>query len=281
MIDIHQHINAARARIDATAQRVGVEPFIIYLALGFLAALVFALLVVPSQSTPHPAAPAPLAAASTLKQPVASSATAPAKVAAAPASAPASPMQAELPALTLSPNQVIESGAWQLRVESVQAVQGQDPASLPAQLVGTVVQSTPSASFSGAIPSSIAPFITAGQPARLAYNFDFDAPTAGTYLLTTTLGGKASGKVRLTLDGRADTQVALARKYNAIWTPNAAPVTASSTVNLAAGLHTIKAVLDTKATTAAGAAPVLDFYIKPQAASLPTAMVPMWPAARR
>ena len=275
MIDIHQHINTARARLDAFAQRVGVEPFIIYLALGFLVALVLALLIVPSQSTPHPAAPVPLAAAS----PPAT--TPPANVAAAPASAPSALMQAEIPALTLSPNQAIESGAWQLRVESVQAAQGQDPASLPAQLLGTILQSSPSASFSGAIPSSIAPFITPGQPARLAYNFDFDVPTSGSYLLTTVLGGKASGEVRLTLDDRADTQVSLARKYNAIWTPNAPPVAASSTVNLAAGLHTIKAVLDTTATTDASAAPVLDFYIKPQAASLPKAMVPMWPAARR
>ncbi|SCC95097.1 conserved hypothetical protein [Thiomonas sp. X19] len=281
MSDINNHISAARARLDAFAQRVGVEPFIIYLALAFLVVFVLAAIIVPSQSAPHPAAPAPLAAASPPKQPVASSTTAPAKVAAVPASSPASLMQAELPALTLSPNQVIESGAWQLRVESVQAVQGQDPASLPAQLIGTIIQSSPSASFSGAIPSSIAPFITPGQPARLAYNFDFDVPTSGSYLLTAVLGGKASGEVRLTLDDRADTQVSLARKYNAIWTPNAPPVTASSTVNLAAGLHTIEAILDTKATTDGGAAPVLDFYIKPQAASLPTAMVPMWPAARR
>ncbi|NNM63125.1 MAG: hypothetical protein HKL99_00660 [Burkholderiales bacterium] len=275
MIDIHQHINAARARLDAIAQRLGVEPFVMYLGLAFLITLVLALLIVPSQSTPHPSLPAPLPMASPPKQPAATTG------AAAPASAPASLMQAELPALTLSPNQAVESGAWQLRVETVAAVQGQDPATLPAQLIGTIVQSAPSASFSGAIPSSIAPFITPGQPARLAYSFDFDAPAAGSYLLTAVLGGKASGEVRLTLDDRADTQVSLTRKYNVIWTPDAPPVTISSTVNLAAGLHAIKAVLDTTATTDAGAAPVLDFYIKPQAASLPTAMVPMWPAARR
>ncbi|MHB1692071.1 MAG: hypothetical protein ACYCSR_15785 [Thiomonas sp.] len=280
MIDIHQHISTARTRLDVAAQRLGVEPFVMYVGLAFLITLVFAFLISPSQHTPKHAPPTPLPMSSPPKPPAAK---APTTVAAAPASAPApaSLTQAELPALTLSPNQVIESGAWQLRVESVQAVQGQDPATLPAQLIGTIIQSSPSASFSGAIPSSIAPFITPGQPARLAYNFDFDAPASGSYLLTAVLGGKASGEVRLTLDDRADTQVALARKYNAIWTPNAPAVTTSSTVNLAAGLHSIEAVLDTKATTDAGAAPVLDFYIKPQAASLPTSMVPMWPAARR
>uniref|UniRef100_E6PNK4 Uncharacterized protein n=1 Tax=mine drainage metagenome TaxID=410659 RepID=E6PNK4_9ZZZZ len=275
MSDINNHISSARARLDALAQRVGVEPFIIYLALAFLIIFVLAFIMMPSQSAPHPAAPAPLAAASAPKQP------ATATTAAVAAAAPASLMQAELPALTLSPNQVIESGAWQLRVESVQAVQGQDPASLPAQLIGTIVQSALSASFSGAIPSSIAPFITPGQPARLAYNFDFDVPTSGSYLLTAVLGGKASGEVRLTLDDRADTQSSLTRKYNSIWTPNAPPVTVSSTVNLSAGLHTIEAILDTTATTDASTAPVLDFYIKSQSASLPEAMVPMWPAARR
>ncbi len=278
MIDIHQHFNAARARLDALAQRLGVEPFVIYIGLAFLIIFVLAFIMMPSQSTPHPVAPAHLAAASLPKPPAAK---APTTVAAAPAPAPASLMQAKLPALILSPNQVIESGAWQLRVEAVQAVQGQDPATLPAQLIGTIIQSSPSASFSGAIPSSIAPFITQGQPARLAYNFDFDAPASGSYLLTAVLGGKASGEVRLTLDDRADTQVSLVRKYNAIWTPNAPAVTASSTVNLSAGLHIIKAVLDTTATTDTSAAPVLDFYIKPQSASLPMAMVPMWPTARR
>jgi hypothetical protein len=187
-------------------------------------------------------------------------------------------MQAELPALP-APAALMKSGAWQLTVQTVAAAPGQDPTMLPGQVVGTVVKASPTASFSGAVPGAMAAFITAGKPVRMAYSFDFTAPETGAYLIAVNLSGNASAAARVMLDGRADSLVSLKRNFNALWAATSPAQAGSASVMLAAGLHSIEAVLDTTAATQAAHAPTIDFYIKPATAPMPAAMVPMWPAS--
>ncbi|OYV29926.1 MAG: hypothetical protein B7Z83_12355 [Thiomonas sp. 20-64-5] len=198
--------------------------------------------------------------------------------ASAPAPAPAGAVQAVLPAIAAS-SMPVKSGTWQLTVQTVVAGPGQDPTTLAGQTVGTVINSSPTASFSGAVPTSMANFVTAGKPVRLAYSFDFNAPATGSYLITANLAGNASASVRVMLDGRADALMTLKRAYNHLWSPDAPAQASSASVTLAAGFHSIEAVLDTTAATSATHAPTLDFYIKPATAPMPSAMVPLWPAS--
>ncbi|MDA8260847.1 MAG: hypothetical protein M0Z99_35305 [Betaproteobacteria bacterium] len=289
---------AVAARIDPIAEHLHVSPRLLLAALAFATLLALAglhSLFSLFSSSPHEQAQAPAPA------PVAAPAVAPPKPALArtrqasaatpaqpqpaqpatastPAAAPAGAMQAELPALP-SPASPMKSGAWQLTVQTVAAAPGQDPTMLPGQVVGTVVKASPTASFSGAVPAPMAPFVTAGRPVRLTYAFNFQAPTTGNYLITVNLSGNASAAARTLLDGRADSLVSLKRAYNALWAADAPAQAGSASVTLAAGLHSIEAVLDTTAVTQAAHAPTLDFYIKPQAAAMPSAMVPLWPAS--
>ena len=297
--DAIDHIRAAvAARIDPVAEHLGVSPrlllsglaFVILLALAGLNSIVSLFSSSPPEPAPAPA-PAPIAtpavappkpAPTPVRQ---ASAVQPAQpqpaqqvAASAPAAAPAGAMQAELPALP-APSTPMKSGAWQLTVQTVTAAPGQDPTTLPGQVVGTMVKSSPTASFSGAVPDAMAPFITAGKPVRLIYSFDFTAPASGAYLIAANLAGNASAAVRVLLDGRADSLVSLKRNYNALWAADAPAQAGSASVMLAAGLHSIEAVLDATAATQAAHAPTIDLYIKPATAPMPAAMVPMWPAS--
>lgn len=296
------------ARIDPIAEHLGVSARLLLAGLAFIILLALAglhsILSLFSSSPPEPAqapAPAPVAAPAVAPPPPAptpvrqASAAQPARPQPAAASAPvatsAGPMQAELPALP-APAALMKSGAWQLTVQTVAAAPGQDPTTLPGQTVGTVVKASPTASFSGAVPGSMAAFVTAGKPVRLTYSFDFQAPAAGSYLIAVNLAGNASATARVMLDGRADPLMTLKRNFNALWAADAPAQAGSASVTLAAGLHSIEAVLDTTAATQAAHAPTLDFYLKPAAAPMPAAMVPLWassspaapasaPAARR
>ncbi|OIQ93540.1 hypothetical protein GALL_245000 [mine drainage metagenome] len=286
---------AVAERIDPVAEHLGVSPrlllsvmaFVILLALAGLHSLFSLFSSSPPESAQAPA-PAPVTAPAVSPPKLAptpvrqASAVQPAQpqpaIASTPAAAPAVPLQAELPALP-SPASPMKSGAWQLTVQTVAAAPGQDPTTLPGQVVGTVVKASPTASFSGAVPDSMAAFVTAGKPVRLTYTFNFEAPTTGAYLITVNLSGNASAAARVLLDGRADSLVSLKRAYNALWAADAPAQAGSASVTLAAGLHSIEVVLDTTAATQAAHAPTVDLYIKPQAAAMPAAMVPMWPAS--
>ena len=294
--DAIDHIRTAvAARISPVAEHLHVSPrlllaglaFVILLALAGLNSIVSLFSSSPPEPAPAPA-PAPVAAPAVappklLPTPVRqASAATPAQpqpaTASVPAAAPAGAMQAELPALP-APAALMKSGAWQLVVQTIAAAPGQDPTTLPGQTVGTVVKASPTASLSGAVPDSMAPFITAGKPVRLTYSFDFQAPTTGAYLIAVNLAGNASAAVRVLLDDRAEPLVSLKRAYNALWAADAPAQAGSASVTLAAGLHSIEAVLDTTAATQAAHAATLDFYIKPATAPMPAAMVPMWPAS--
>jgi hypothetical protein len=278
---------AVAARIDPIAERFGVSPKLFYALVAFgvlLAIAVLRGLLAPSPTPAQLEAARPVAM--TPPQPAPAVQKAPAvtpvqlqhAAASAPAAAPAGAVQAVLPAIAASSAQM-KSGAWQLTVQTVDAIQGQDPTTLPGQTVGTLMRASPTASFPGAVPDSMAPFITMGKPVRLEYRFNFTAPTTGSYLLTSSLSGNASATARVMLDGRADALMSLKRNFNALWSPDSPPQAGSASVVLAAGLHSIEAVLDTTAATQAAHAPTLDFYIKPQAAAMPAAMVPLWPAS--
>ncbi|MDE2268797.1 MAG: hypothetical protein KGL33_07270 [Betaproteobacteria bacterium] len=294
--DAIDHIRAAAAeRIDPIAEHLHVSPrlllaglaFILLLALAGLHSL-FSLFASPAPESAQAPAPAPVAAPEVSRpKPVPvptrqASAAQPAQpqpaTASTPATAPAGAMQAELPALP-APAALMKSGAWQLTVQTVAAAPGQDPTTLPGQTIGTMLKNSPTASFSGAVPDAMASFITVGKPVRLVYAFNFNAPTTGAYLITVNLSGNASAAARVLLDGRADSLVALKRAYNALWAADAPAQAGSASVMLAAGLHSIEAVLDTSAATQPAHAPTLDFYIKPASAPMPAAMVPMWPAS--
>ncbi len=293
--DAIDHIRAAAAeRIDPIAEHLHVSPRLLLSGLAFVILLALAglhsIVSLFSSPAPEPAqapAPAPVAATAAPPKPVPTpvrqaSAVQPAQpqpvAASAPAAAPAGLMQAELPALP-APSTPMKSGAWQLVVQTVAAAPGQDPSTLPGQTVGTVVKSSPTASFSGAVPDAMAAFITAGKPVRLTYFFDFTAPETGAYLIAVNLSGNASSAARVMLDGRADPLVSLKRNFNALWAADAPAQAGSASVMLAAGLHSIEAVLDTSAVTQAAHAPTIDLYIKPATAPMPAAMVPLWPAS--
>jgi hypothetical protein len=286
---------AVAARIDPIAEHLHVSPRLLLAALAFATLLALAglhsIVSLFSSSPPESAqapAPAPVTAPAVSPPKPAptrvrqASAATPAQpqpaTASTPAAAPAGAMQAELPALP-SPASPMKSGAWQLTVQTVAAAPGQDPTTLPGQTIGTMLKNSPTASFSGAVPDAMASFITVGKPVRLVYAFNFNAPTTGAYLITVNLSGNASAAARVLLDGRADTLVALKRNYNALWAADAPAQASSASVTLAAGIHSIEAVLDTTAATQAAHAPTLDFYIKPASAPMPAAMVPMWPAS--
>lgn len=294
--DAIDHIRAVAAeRIDPIAEHLHVSSklllagpaFVILLALAGLHSL-FSLF---SSSPPEPAqAPVPASVAAPAVAPpkllptpvrpaIAATPAQPQPVAAsAPAAAPAGAMQAELPALAAS-SAAMKSGAWQLVVQTVSAAPGQDPTTLPGQTVATVVKASPTASFADAVPDSMAAFVTAGKPVRLMYTFNFNAPTTGSYLIAVNLAGNASATARVMLDGRADPLVSLKRNFNALWAADAPAQAGSASVTLATGLHSIEAVLDTSAATSAAHSPTLDFYVKPQAAAMPSAMVPLWPTS--
>lgn len=294
----------AAERINPIAERIGVSPKLLYAVTAFGVLLIIAVIsgLLPDHPTPaqieaaHQVIapspqPAPAAQRSPAPAPISPQPVAMSAPAAATPTAPAGVIQAELPALA-APVSPLKSGAWQLTIQTVAAAQGQDPTALPGQTIGTVVKTSPTASFSGAVPDSMAAFVTAGKPVRLVYSFNFTVPVTGSYLLTANLAGNASATVRVMLDGRADALVSLKRAYNHLWSPDAPAQSSSASVTLAAGMHSIEAVLDTTAATSAAHAPTLDFYIKPATAPLPSAMVPMWassspaapasaPAARR
>lgn len=278
---------AVAARIDPIAERFGVSPKLFYALAAFAVLLAIAVLrglLSPSptpaqletarQVTVKPEPPAP----AVQKAPAVTPAQPQPAAASAPAAAPAGAVQAVLPAIAAS-STPMKSGAWQLTVQTVAAAPGQDPTMLPGQTIGTLVKASPTASFSGAIPDAMAPFITAGKPVRLMYAFNFEVHTAGSYLLTASLSGNASATARVMLDGRADALVSLKRNYSAVWSADAPPQAGSASVVLAVGVHSIEAVLDTAAATQAAHAPTIDFYIKPATAPMPAAMVPMWPAS--
>jgi hypothetical protein len=168
------------------------------------------------------------------------------------------------------------SGAWQVQAF---ALQSQGQATAPPTLVGSVTQQGPTASLAAVIPPQLAPYITAGTPARLAYTMYFQAPQAGQYLLAVRLAGKATASLSASLDGRADTLLEASRDYNPYW-PDKSPAQASSaSVNLAAGLHQIIVTVDCKATQTTDQAATVDVYIKPMGAAMPTAMAPLWTAS--
>jgi hypothetical protein len=287
MIEIlHDQIDAIRAKIDPIAERFGVSPKLFYALAAF--GVLLAIAVVSGLLAGHPA-PSQLEAAHrvitppTQPAPAARRTPAPAPIQSQPIAtnapgAPAGLMQAELPALP-TPAGPLKSGAWQMTVQTVSAAPGQDPTTLPGQTVGTVLKNSATASFSGAVPDAMAAFITAGKPVRLIYSFNFTAPVTGSYLLTAGIGGNASASARVMLDGRADALVSLKRAYNHLWSPDAPAQVGSASVTLAAGVHSIEAVLDTTAATQAAHAPTFDFYIKPATAPMPSAMVPLWPAS--
>lgn len=277
----------AAERINPVAERFGVSPKLLYAGAAFALLLVIALLrglLAPSPTAAQleaarPAAVTPPQPAPIVQKTPAITPPQPQPAAAsAPAAAPAGVMQAELPALP-TPAAPMQSGTWQLTVQTVAAGPGQDPTALPGQTVGTVIKTGPTASFSGAVPDSMVPFVTVGKPVRLAYSFNFQAPTTGSYLITVNLSGNASADARVMLDGRADPLVSLKRVFNAIWSPDSAAQAGSASVTLAAGLHSIEAVLDTRAAGQAAHAPTIDLYIKTAAAPMPSAMVPLWPAS--
>ncbi len=277
---LRDQIDAIRAKLDPIAERFGVSPKLFYAAAAFLVLLAIAMLrgMLSGQPTPaQPEAARPEAVAPPPPAPIAQQAptNAPAQTTASPSTtAPISAVQAELPAIAASAP--MKPGAWQLTVQTVAAAQGQDPTALPGQTVGTLVKSSPTASFSCAVPDSMAPFITEGKPVRLLYHFNFTAPTTGGYLLTANLAGNASASVRVMLDGRADSIVTLKRNFNPLWSADAPAQAGSASVMLADGLHSIEAVIDTTAATQAAHAATLDFYIKPATAAMPAAMVPLW-----
>ena len=290
--DAIDHIKAlAAGRINPITERFGVSPRLLYA--GGVLILLLIIAVISGLLSGHPT-PAQIDAAHRVitpppqPAPAVQQTPAPAPVqpqsAATNAPATATPaatvglMQAELPALQTH-STPMKSGAWQLVVQTVAAGQGQDPTALPGQTIGAVVKSSPTASFSGAVPDSMAQFVTSGKPVRLMYTFNFSAPATGSYLLTANLAGNASASARVMLDGRADALMSLKRNYNALWSADAPPQASSASVTLAAGLHSIEAVLDTTAATQAAHAPTLDFYIKPATAPMPSAMVPLWPAS--
>lgn len=286
--DAIDHIRAAAAaRIDPIAERFGVSPKLFYALAAFILLLAIALLrglLAPSPTASQleaarPAAVTPQQPATTVQKTPAITPPQPQPAAAsAPAAAPAGAVQAVLPAVAAS-SMPVKSGAWQLTIQTVAAGQGQDPTALPGQTIGTVVKTSPTASFSGAVPDSMAQFVTSGKPVRLMYTFNFSAPATGSYLLTANLAGNASASARVMLDSRADALMSLKRNYNALWSADAPPQASSASVTLAAGLHSIEAVLDTTAATQAAHAPTLDLYIKPATAPMPAAMVPLWPAS--
>ncbi|CAZ88722.1 hypothetical protein [Thiomonas arsenitoxydans] len=286
--DTIDHIRAlAVERINPIAERFGVSPRLLYAGGAFILLLAVALISGLLAGHPTPAqiesahrviTPPPQPAPAVLRTPAPAPVQPQSAVTSATTTAPTAPLQVELPALP-APASQMKSGAWQLTVQTVAAAQGQDPTTLAGQTVGTVINSSPTASFSGAVPTSMANFVTAGKPVRLAYSFDFNAPATGSYLITANLAGNASATARVMLDGRADPLFSLKRNFNALWSADAPAQVGSASVTLAAGLHSIESVLDTTAATQAAHAPTLDFYIKPQAAAMPSAMVPQWSAS--
>jgi len=282
------------SQFQTLADRFGVPLSLVLAAAGFLSMLVLALLIgLVSSATHHspspqtnpprlqaqagPVGPSPAVAGKPASTPTPANVNA-TPPAASQALAAASLANATLPALP-APRGALQSGAWQLTVQTVDAIQGQDPTTLQGQNVGTVMKASPTASFSGAVPDSMAPFVTMGKPVRLEYRFNFTAPTTGSYLLTASLSGNASASARVLLDGRADALMTLKRNYNALWSPDSPAQAGSASVVLGAGVHSIEAVLDTMAATQAAHAPTLDFYFKPATAPMPSAMVPLWPAS--
>lgn len=278
-------------QFQALADRFGVPLSLVLAAAGFLSLLILALLIgLASSATDHspspqtnppplqaqagPVGPAPAVAGKPAPTPTPANvnAAAPAASQTLPATALANAMLPDLPA----PRGALQSGAWQVQVSALPP-QGQASAS-PTPL-GSVIQQGPTASLAAVIPPQLAPYITAGTPARLAYTMYFQAPQAGQYLLAVRLAGKATASLSASLDGRADTLLEASRDYNPYW-PDKSPAQASSaSVNLAAGLHQIIVTVDCKATQTTDQAATVDVYIKPMGAAMPTAMAPLWTAS--
>ena len=276
-------------KFQAVADRFGVPLPLILASTGFLALLTLAVLIglassathhspspqtnpPPLQAQAEPVGPAPAVAGKPAPTPTPANVNAASpSPAASQALAAASLANAMLPALPAPPG-TLQAGAWQVQAFSLQP-QGQET------LVGSVTQQGPTASMAAAVPSNLAQYITIGTPARLIYSLYFEVPQAGQYLLAVRLGGKATASLSAKLDGRADTLLEASRDYNPYWPDKSPPQAASATVNLAAGLHRLEVTVSCKATQTADNAANVDLYIKPQAAAMPTALVPLWPAS--
>ena len=276
-------------QFQALADRYDIPLPLVLASAGFLVLLTLALLIGLASSAAHhtpapqtnppplqaqagPVGPAPAVAGkpAPTPTPVNVNAAAPAASQALPATALANAMLPALPA----PRGALQSGAWQVQAFSLPQGQAAAPT-----LLGSATQQGPTASLAAVIPPQLAPYITAGTPARLAYTMYFQAPQAGQYLLAVRLAGKATASLSASLDGRADTLLEASRDYNPYW-PDKSPAQASSaSVNLAAGLHQIIVTVDCKATQTTDQAATVDVYIKPMGAAMPTAMAPLWTAS--
>ncbi|SCC95176.1 conserved hypothetical protein [Thiomonas sp. X19] len=278
-------------QLQALADRFGVPLPLVLGAAGFLSLLLLAMLIGLASSATHhspspqtnppplqaqagPVGPAPAVAGKPVPTPTPANVNA-APPAASQALAATSLTSAMLPALPASHGS-LQSGAWQVQAFSL-PIQGQSI--LPPTLVGTATQQGATASIGAAIPTQLAPFITTTSPVRLIYSMYFQAPQAGEYLLAARLAGKATASLSAALDGRADTILQAARDFNPYWPDKSPPQASSATVNLAAGLHQIVVKVDCKATQKPDQAATVDLYIKPMAAAVPTALVPLWPAS--
>ncbi|MDE3149966.1 MAG: hypothetical protein KGL37_10905 [Acidobacteriota bacterium] len=274
-------------KFQAAADRFGVPRTFVLAGLGFVVLLILALLIglassathhspspqtnpLPVQAQAGPVGPAPAVAVKPMSAPVPANANAGPPVASQPIAA-VSLAAAMLPALQ-APPAALQTGAWQIQAFALPQGQAAAPT-----LLGTVTQRGPTASVAAIVPLQIAPYITAGTTVRLIYSMYFQAPQAGEYLLSVRLAGKATASLSAALDGRADTILQAARDFNPYWPDKSPPQASNATVNLAAGLHQIVVTVDCKATQTRGLAATVDLYIKPQAAAVPTALVPLWP----
>ena len=270
------------SQFQALADRFGIPLPLVLAASGFVVLLTLALLTgLASSATHHTPAPQanhpPLQTQAGPVGPGPAVAGKPTPIPAPPAASQAltaaSLASAMLPALP-APTGALQSGAWQVQVFTLP--QGQAAAPI---LLGSATQQSRTASMAAVVPSQLASYITAGTSVRLIYSLYFQVPQAGQYLLALRLAGKATASLSAGLDGRADTILQAARDFNPYWPDKSPPQAASANVNLAPGLHRIKVTVDCKATPTADNAATVDLYIKPQAASMPTAMVPLWPAS--
>ncbi len=265
------------------ADRAGVPVGLVLAAAGFIVLLTLSLLLGLTSGHHHVAPTSPrLAAVQAPGGAVASphgltptteqAAVAAASSSPSPTIAPAGLANALLPAVQ-APVGELRPG-WQVQVSVPPQDQGQD---LAAQPVGTVIQRAASASFSGAVPPELQPFVTLGKPIRQTYSLYFSIPKPGSYLLASRLGGNAGGSISITLDGRADSIMIASRKWSRIWNPAAPAVATTATVNLDKGIHRLDVALDTDATDQATSAPTIDLYLKAGADTTPSALVPLWP----
>jgi hypothetical protein len=276
-------------QFQAAADRFGVPRTFVLAGLGFVVLLILALLIglassathhspspqtnpLPVQAQAGPVGPASAVAVKPMSAPVPANANAGPPAASQPIAA-VSLAAAMLPALQ-APPAALQTGAWQIQAFALPQGQAAAPT-----LLGSATQQSPTASMAAVVPAPLAAYITAGTPARLAYTMYFQAPQAGQYLLAVRLAGKASASVTAALDSRADALLEASRSWNPYWPDKSPAQAASATVNLAAGLHMMTLTVDCKATTTDADAATVDLYIKPQAAAVPTALVPLWPAS--